>query len=199
MLRERSLRLLHPPLHPPLHVVHVVTLGGYRHGSFFVYLRHLPRPRSFLFESSTSAYFLGTYDRPRVVLFCLATWAGAGRCTELRGHLHLPITLLLSLFILQCPSFSFFLPLFFFLSVSFLLAPHDLCPLLAPKFLFPPRPSQFFFILLSLRFSSSLPPFPSLIRYRKLASGTLSSPLYVETVLVKLKASLWGRRRKSAQ
>lgn len=74
--------------------------------------RCLPTRTSFLLESGTSAYFLGTYDRPRVVLFCLAAWAGsAGR--RLRGHLHSPITLLpppspvLSLPQLRAVSFAF--------------------------------------------------------------------------------------------
>lgn len=75
-----------------------MTLQGYRHGPFSVspfdlaLIRARPSRRA-----ARGAYFLGTYDRPRVVLFCLAAWAGAGRCTELRGHLHLPITLPYSL------------------------------------------------------------------------------------------------------
>lgn len=40
--------------------------------------RFLSTRSSFLLESGTSEYFLGTYDRPRVVLFCLAAWAGSG-------------------------------------------------------------------------------------------------------------------------
>jgi len=40
--------------------------------------RFLSTRSSFLLESGTSAYFLDTYDRPRVVLFCLAAWAGSG-------------------------------------------------------------------------------------------------------------------------
>lgn len=105
MLRSVRFVFFILPLHPPCVCVaargrrrrrrRAVTLRGYRHGSLFPFRPPFPfsGPRSFLFESSTSAYFLGTYDRPRVVLFCLAAWAGAGRRRELRGHLHLPITL----------------------------------------------------------------------------------------------------------
>lgn len=93
MLRGiRPLRLLRPLSFSAIHVspvytavvrVHVddvVTLQGYRHGSPPL---PLPRPshaRSTLVSLlESTAYFLGTYDHPRVVLFCLAAWAGAER------------------------------------------------------------------------------------------------------------------------
>lgn len=45
--------------------------------SFLPFLRRARSTLVSLLEST--AYFLGTYDHPRVVLFCLAAWAGAER------------------------------------------------------------------------------------------------------------------------
>ena len=48
--------------------------------SFLPLLPLLPHARSTLVSLlESTAYFLGTYDHPRVVLFCLAAWAGAER------------------------------------------------------------------------------------------------------------------------
>lgn len=57
----------------------------YRHGSLVL-------PSLILVVSpryGTSAYFLNTYDHPRVVLFCLAAWAGYGDLGAISvGRLH---------------------------------------------------------------------------------------------------------------
>lgn len=72
-------RALHPPPLPPASPSRGCTEVL---SSWFSFSFDSPiSPHALVVSPSRAArarYFLGTYDRPRVVLFCLAAWAGSG-------------------------------------------------------------------------------------------------------------------------
>lgn len=68
--------------------------------------RSSPRVPVVSSRGGTSAYFLGTYGRPRIVLFCLAAWAGSGDLGAISARRLLSFSVLFFL-ISQCIPLAF--------------------------------------------------------------------------------------------